>query len=773
MSSSWPTARSWWRHTVRRPLTYGLGVAVLALGVAALTAVASIYRDLISRPLPFVASEKIVKVALPVRLSHSQATIPEEFAASPAFAAIGFDAQGEANVVVAGRPERMAAAVVDPGFFKVFNVRPITGRPFVDSDGQQETITVISEKLWVRLGRESLSEAAFLTVGGRPFRIVGVMPGEFSFPGDTQLWVLPSVAREIGGAFFLPEVIARLAPQIDSTAASEVLSSAAANSFGFSGRVSVEPLEVSVYGSAGILLPLLLTVVVVALIATCAAVCSLWLSVLFKQRTELEVRFALGASRMQLYRQLALQFFVPLLVADFAGVGLARAALHWWVPISKQSSDGASLWLLSGLIGFGILCFSGLGILIAARGLLAAVGMGLRVRFRSFRRFYTWLSVGQTMVAFGLVSIAVVFIDTVGTVLPVDVGLANADARSFRLNLPTLSYENSGSVHQFIRGIEREFQATPGVRNVGVVTALPGDREPVLVSRLVIERPKRTHDVNVAAKSLAASVGFFKSAGVRIIAGRSFSEDEMLGKASVAIVSQETVRRFGLTMEEAVGARIRHGEPRNHEVVTIVGVVADVLYSRENRPVIYEPLAQKRPLPRHIAVVFDAIGSVSLEQVMAIVERNDPNLPIFGFTRLEELSLITANERSIGWLLICLAATSILQCLFALYGISAQLIEQEMRNIAVAVVLGLTPIRAMTRVLFILVGPTLFGTALGVVITLLAVRTAQSLIPRLAGPAVASLATTGVVFLLISLAASVLPARRTTTVDLSRILSSE
>lgn len=780
MSNLRIAARTWWRHTSRRPLTYGLGMSVLALGVAALTVVAALYRDVFSRPLPFPAVDELVTVAVPVRLGQSRTEIPDEFANVPSFAAMGFHVSGEANVVRGRQAERMPAAMVDAGFFRVFGVRPIRGRTFTDSDDQREALVVIGERLWASVRPATSGDPERLTIGGRAFSIIGVMPGDFSFPGRTQLWVLPMASEEIGGTFFLPTVIGRLAPHVGVAAASDSLGPAMRSwSAEGAGRVRVEPLEVSAYGTPGRVLPLLLTVVVLALVATCAAVCALWVSVLLQQRAELETRFALGASTEQLYRQLGLQFLVPSLAAIVAGSVVAHTALRVGMPAPGEApgtaaTPAAALGLLSATIGAGIICSTGLAMLVAVRRLLATAGSGMSVRFKNFRRFYAWLGAVQTIVAFVLVSAVTGFVDKVGTVLPVDLGLANTDARAFRLSLPHSSYANSRAVHQLVTDIESGFESTPGVEAVGVAARLPGDDSPILVLGLRMEGPEPVVETEVRARSLSASGGFFEVAGIPMIAGRPFTDAEMLGTSLVAVLSQETVRRFGVAPEDIIGAHLRLGPPRAHQVVTVVGVVADVRYSRTITGDVYEPVAQQQPLPRQLAVVFKAAaGSVGLRQVGAIVNRYDPEMPIFGYMELKDLSLITPNERSVGWLLICLAATSIVQCLVALYGISAQFVAHQMRDVAVALVLGLTPSGAVRRVLVTLVRPTLFGVAIGAGVAVLAATVAQSLIPNLAVPGIGSLASTGSLLLLIALIASVPPARRAATLEVSRILRSQ
>ncbi|HKW02276.1 MAG TPA: ABC transporter permease [Vicinamibacterales bacterium] len=774
MENALLAAQTWWRHASRRPLIYGLGMGVLALGVAALTVVAVLYRSVLSKPLPFPAPEELVTVPAPVWLSSSRADIPEEFAHIPAFAALGFYAQGEANVTRSGQPERIPAATVDAGFFRVFGVRPIRGRPFADSDDQRAPLAIVGERLWESLRDADGREPQFVTIGGRAFSIIAVMPGDFTFPANAALWVLPRASNEIAGAFFSPTVVGRLAPHSSIRDASVSLGLVTEVwSPGAGRRVTVQPLAVSAYGSAGRVLPLLLAMVVAAFVATCAAVCALWVSLVLRQRAELETRFALGASKGHLYRQIGLQLLVPSFAAIALGFALAKAALQSGIPGSSElpSTVSRELWFLATAIGFGILFSSGLATFGIVRSLLATVGTGMRVRFSGFRGFYTSLSMVQTIVAFLLVAATGVFLETVGSLLPVDLGLANPNAQVFRLSLPSQSYSNAGTLSQLIAGIEQDFQDTPGVTAVGVAATLPGDRAPVLLNGLGIQRPGSVLGALVTAECLPASGGFFRAAGIPIVAGRSFTRAEMLGTSSVAMLGLETVRQFGLSPPDSIGLQIRLGRPRQNEVVTVVGVVNDVRYFQAVRPAIYEPVVQEKPLPRQLAVVFDATaGSVDQQHARTIVEGQDRNLPIFEFRKLQDLSLITPGEKSVGWLLVCLAAISILQCLLAVFGISAQFIANEMRDVAVAMVLGLTPFGAVRRLMVTLVKPTAVGVIFGAGVALLAEAAAQSRIPQLAALHIRSLMETGAMLLLTALIASVPSARRAATVDVARTL---
>ena len=342
---------------LRRSPGFSLAVVLtMAIGIGATTAMFSVMHGVVLRALPFDDPQQLVRV---YTISSSERRT--DLNLSPAnFASIRADARrlthvaiyatGESVLTGAGEPRRVAASRVSAGFFEVLGVAPVAGRTFAAEENQPgHNVTVLGEPLaWHMFGSPSAALGQTVLVDEVPRTIVGVMPRDFVFPHNREIW-LPrefdatydplSAAGRSGGWL---ETIARLEEGVtladvraELAAIAAALQSAHPSSntgVGF----TVVPLRDDIVGRARGPLVLLFAAVALVLLIVCANVASLLLARATTRREELAIRRALGAGRGRIVRQLLIEAMVLTAIAGAAGVALAAWLMRVIVALRPE-----------------------------------------------------------------------------------------------------------------------------------------------------------------------------------------------------------------------------------------------------------------------------------------------------------------------------------------------------------------------------------------------------------------------------------------------------
>jgi len=359
------------------------------------------------------------------------------------------------------------------------------------------------------------------------------------------------------------------------------------------------------------------------------------------------------------------------------------------------------------------------------------------------------------------------FIQSLNNVSRVDLGIVTEDVVTFRLSPVLNGYENEQSQGLYER-VEAELAAQPGVTGVSaaLVAVFSGNSWGTSV---MVEGFEAGPDTDRNTRYNAVGIDYFRTLGIPLLAGRSFTVSDGAGAPRVAIVNEAFTRKFGLG-REAVGKRVGRGGLDAELDMEIVGLVRNARYNDVKQP---EPPLLYLPYPQE-----EGVGSLTfyarsalppdglLRTIPSLVARLDPNLPV---DALKTLPQQVRENASLDHLITTLSAGfALLATLLAavgLYGVLAYSVAQRTREIGVRMALGADAASLRRMVLRQVAQMALAGGALGLVAALGLGHFARSLLYEIEGPQPPVILGALVVLSAVALGAGYLPARRASRID--------
>ena len=342
----------------RTPVFALTAILTLALGIGANTAIFSVVQAVVLRPLPFPEPDRLVRLwemNQKLNIPYFSTSVPNYVSwkeQAKSFEALAVFGYASLNITGAGEPERLEAGTLTASIFQVLRLRPIMGRGFLPEEEEpgRGRVAILSESLWRRrFASDPRVVGRPVELNGVPMKIVGVLPPEFRFPENAQIWIPMSIdlAHENRGNHMI-SAIARLKPGVTLAQADAEMKSIAGtlektypgSNQGWSIRTAkfydwIVPPETRTA------LAILLGAVGLVLLIACANVANLLLARAVGRSREIAMRITLGAGRTRLVRQLLTESAVLALAGGLAGALLAFwavAGLRQIVPPSVPRS---------------------------------------------------------------------------------------------------------------------------------------------------------------------------------------------------------------------------------------------------------------------------------------------------------------------------------------------------------------------------------------------------------------------------------------------------
>ena len=811
----WPDMRHIARMMRKQPGFAAATVVMLALGIGATTAIFSVVHGVLINPLPYPDSDALVRIV------HSIGGIDQPYFNdaiyttyadnTQAFHDLGVWSPGEtATITGRGDPEEVRTLTASQGILTTLGVRPEIGRWFSKTDdtpGAQDTVVLTSGYWQRRFGGDRAVLERMLTINGRPYQIIGVMPADFRFGGEFDI-VLP---LRIDRGALIPSFrllgVARLKPGVTlaqaNTDAARVLHVWFEN-FGVKPAVrprwapALRPLKQDVVGDVGRTLWVLMGAIAVVLLMACANVANLLLVRAAARQQEFAIRAALGARWTRVARQLLVESVTLALVGGALGLGLAFGGLRVLVAIgpanlprlSEISIDPVVLaFALTISVASGLL-FGLIPILKYARPqLAAAVGGGGRGASltRESQRSQQALVAAQVALALVLLVSAGLMIRSFQALRRVDPGFTEPQrVQTFSISIPATMVADSERVTRTQQDVLDRIAAIPGVASAAFTTRVPmgSDRSSTALAVEGKADDGRTPP-NWHVKII--SPGMFHTLGTPLVAGRDFTWTDLYDLRHVAIVSENLARQLWGSPAAALGKRVREYYAPKSPWREIVGVAGDAYDDGADQPppeTIYWPAQPLEELlsvsgyqSRRVSVVIrtDRAGTESLlTQVREAVGTVNANLPLAQVRTLDEVYGQSMARTSFTLVMLAIAgAMALLLGVSGLYGVIAYAVSQRRREIGIRLALGAQAreIRGLfVRRALILVG---VGVAIGLGGAAGSTRFMRSLLFGVSPLDPIAFIAMPVVLAAAAMLASYLPARRAAAVDPVETLRAE
>jgi putative ABC transport system permease protein len=721
------------RHSARqliRTRAFTLpALAGLALGIGATTAVFSIVHTMLLRSMGFTQTDRLValwQTDLKRGQKHvevcwadliewrKQTAIFEEVALASSVN-LDFPLTGD------GKPQQVDGTTVTGNFFRLLGAIPQAGRLFTDDDdvpGAPPRV-VISDRLWrTRFGGDRGIAGRQIQVGGGSVTVIGVASPEFDFPRDVDIWAplrtsWPTVEKQ--PRFRVFRSVARMRPGVTvpeaqahlSLVASQVERTLPAGSQGFG--VLVTPMLEEIFGAAHKAAWLMLGAVALVLVIACANVANLLLARATVRSREIAIRAVLGASRGRLVRFLLTE---SVLLGAFAGgAGLALATLGVEVLVRMAPADVPRIGQVT--LDAPVLLF-GIGLTFATVvlfGLAPAMITSDRdpqealqrastraSASRGHTRLRAWLIAGEVALAVVLLVGAGLLLRTFSRLAGLDGGFNPERVLTFRV---TLGKPDQESRRLFYTQVLERMRALPGVESAGAVLIRP--LSGIVGWDTIYQIEGQTQDEqlrNPNGNYEAVSPDYFRTMGIRLIAGRDFTTADTEKAQGVVIINESTARRHW-PGQSAVGKHLRLGRDAKAPWLEVVGVVNDVRYREWEavRPDLYVPYTQRAQHRSDFVVKTKRDPAALIAAVQREVLAIDPNQAISNVTTMQALvDRALARSRFNSTILGVLAVCALALAAIGIYGLLSYSVAQRRNEIGIRLALGATPGRIVALV---------------------------------------------------------------------------
>ena len=796
------------RQLRRAKVFAAVAILTLALGIGCNTAIFSVFYSVLLRPLSFHDADRVVLVSerakqFPIlsvswqnlRDWETQSTSFEEFGAARVF-----------TMALTGNeePEQVPSEMISGNLLHLLGVNVAAGRGISPSDDQPSSsaVALLGYGLWQRKYSGSADILGkSITLDRQSYTVIGILPKGYELLNqvpDIVIAMGPWAAKLPDDRSWHPGIfaIARLKSNVALANARAEMSTIAHRLYekypndNIALDAVVNPMHEQLVSQARPALLTLLGAVIFVLLIACGNIANLMLTRATARRRELSIRISLGASDWQIIRQLIIEGLLLSLMGAVAGIALAYALLPSLIRL-----DGTSLPANADVrIDIHVLLFT--AILSICAGVFFGVAPAGHVRITDLRAILNEseragvgkqartlrniLVVSEISLALLLLMGAGLFVRSLSRLSAVSLGFSDDHILVADLQVPPPSAAPADAHRNmdFYDYTLRELHSLPGVRSVAAASTLPVSGQGAVIHFNIQGRPPRNSSEYIMANYRTISSEYFQTLRIPLLQGRWIESTDRENTPPIVVINEAMVKTY-FPNENPIGKKMQIGATPDNTVpwMLIVGVVGNVKQSlvADMPTEFYVPYRQANEvLPvRTMSVVLrtEVDPRALIPDLRATVHRVNPNQPVVKVRTMEDnVAQNFSQPRFRTLLLVVFAGIALLIAAVGVYGVMAYATVQRAGEMAIRMALGCSVEKVFMLVVTDGLRLTLIGIVIGTAFGLALSRWLKSLLFGVS--ATDALTLTGSIFVvfLAGLAATLIPARRASRIEIATMM---
>jgi putative ABC transport system permease protein len=795
------------RSLAKAPTYAVAAVLCIALGIGANTAIFSVVHAVLLAPLPVRDLDRLVVVRedLPaLQLLDAEldpAAVLELSARTDLFERVAGFAESRYNLTAdAAEPARVGAARTLGDYFRLMGARAALGRLYSadQSEGGRDKVVVLAYGFWKeRFGGDPSIVGRSIHLSGVPYEVIGVAAPELRYPRSADLWApypVDATTSQQHGMLIMKALALRRADvsldRLHDALARQARAwgeaqSGSGREFMTSLVVRPVPLATFLAGDLRPIVLLLMGAVAFVLLIACANVACLQLVRATGRAREIAVRAAIGAGAGQLVRPLLAESAAVAALGGALGVALGAAAvgaLARWGPAQYPTLhdvrlDPAVLAFALGVTAASALLF---GVAPAARAARTDPQDALRASARGGsagverHRFLQGAVVVQMGLALTLLLASGLLVRSLSRLVATDPGFRAEQVLTAQVALPSRVYPPA-AVTPFVDRLLERLRAVPGVQSAGVAASAPfvGSGTASSSPFEIVGRAPDASGEKPHANFNMVSDDYFRTMGMRLVAGRAFAATDAKGAPPVVVVDEQLATQF-FPGERAIGKHLRQLGGVGDGDLTIVGVVANVTpkdLGQERHATIYYGYRQTMTGAFSVALRSTLPPASLAGAVRAAVAEQDRQVPVYDVRPMAERVDESLGARRLAvWVLGAFAALALALAVLGISGVLSYTVSQRAHELGIRAALGARTADIERMVVRQGAALTLAGLALGTLLFLAAGRLLGAALYGVGPRDPVTLAAAALLLGSVALLASWLPARRASRADPTRVL---
>ena len=786
------------RTLLKNPAFTIIAVIALALGIGANTAIFSVVNTVLLRPLPYKDPDRLVMVwedaakhGYP-RDTPTTANFVDWRDQNQVFEGMAAMTDASFNLTGTGDPERLQGNRVSAALFPLLGVEPQMGRVFTAAEDQPgaQRVVILSYALWQRrFGGDPSIVGKALTLNGRSYTVVGVMPMRFHYPTvDDQVWVPIAFSPQATAdrtTHYL-RVLARLKPGVTLAQAQTEMSTIATRLQQQYPQTNtdigavVTSLQEQLVGDIRPALLILLGAVALVLLIACANVANLLLARAAVRQKEIAVRVALGARRQRLIRQFLTESLLLSTMAGIVGLAIAYGGLillRSFIP--ENIAQAREISIDFRVLGFTLLVSVATGVIFGLAPAIQAVRFNQIETLKeggrdaatggSSKRLRSLLVTAEVAISLVLLIGAGLLINSFLRLRNVDPGFRVDHLLTMNFVLPVPKYQDAERRSAFYKELIQRVEALAGVRSAAVTTNLPLYAGEYSITMVFEGKPEPPPGQEPIIVTRIISPEYFDTVGIPLLKGRQLTEQDTRTSPKVVVIS-ETMARRHWPNEDAIGKRIAFGKvTTDDDWIHVIGVVKDVRQrlTTDSKPQMYLSHQQVDFFaPENLVVRTDVDPRSLAAPVRNAVWQIDKDQPVSDISTMEGILADSIARQRFSMLLFAIfACVALVLASVGIYGVMSYSVAQRTHEIGIRMALGAQTGAVLKLAVWYGMKLVGIGIVIGLIAAFALTRVMSTLLFGVTATDPATFTLISLLLVCVAAIASYIPARRATKVD--------